>query len=48
MESVEGSVITEEKSRNLNRGPGESVPFLVIQPSKGWVNLRLKELWEYR
>lgn len=26
----------------------ELVPITVIEPSKGWVNLRLKELWEYR
>lgn len=25
-----------------------SVPTLIIEPSKGWVSLRLKELWEYR
>src|SRR4030065_1104316 len=28
--------------------PMESVPFIRIQPSKGWVSLRLNELWEYR
>ena len=25
-----------------------SVPTLIIEPSKGWVSLRLRELWEYR
>ena len=25
-----------------------TVPVLHIRPSKGWVSLRLKELWEYR
>jgi lipopolysaccharide transport system permease protein len=25
-----------------------AVPFLHIEPSKGWVSLRLRELWEYR
>lgn len=26
----------------------ENQPYLRIQPSKGWVNLKLRELWEYR
>ena len=26
----------------------EQLPTLVIQPSKGWVNLGLRELWQYR
>jgi lipopolysaccharide transport system permease protein len=26
----------------------ENVPYLRIEPSKGWVNLNLKEVWEYR
>lgn len=26
----------------------EQLPHLRIQPSKGWVNLKLRELWEYR
>ena len=25
-----------------------AVPTLVIQPSKGWVKLGLRELWRYR
>ena len=28
--------------------PNESVPYIRIQPSKGWVALGLKELWDYR
>jgi lipopolysaccharide transport system permease protein len=27
---------------------GEQLPTLVIQPSTGWVNLGLRELWQYR
>src|SRR3954451_19533739 len=27
--------------------PGD-YPYVRIQPSKGWVSLRLRELWEYR
>ena len=26
----------------------ENLPTLVIRPSRGWVSLRLRELWEYR
>jgi lipopolysaccharide transport system permease protein len=26
----------------------DSLPVLRIEPSRGWVSLRLKELWEYR
>jgi lipopolysaccharide transport system permease protein len=28
--------------------PAFDYPVTVIEPSKGWINLRLKELWEYR
>jgi lipopolysaccharide transport system permease protein len=27
---------------------GEELPVLIIRPSKGWVSLKLGELWEYR
>lgn len=36
----------------MNAARGNSLPaarpFLAIEPSSGWVPLRLKELWEYR
>lgn len=37
-------------SANLAAAPvvGEIVPTIRIQPSKGWVSLGLRELWEYR
>lgn len=28
--------------------PGAAAPTIVIRPSRGWVALRLRELWEYR
>jgi lipopolysaccharide transport system permease protein len=28
--------------------PTPAMPVTIIQPSKGWVSLRLRELWEYR
>lgn len=38
-----------KSSSQQERGTGADVlPFLRIQPSKGWVSLRLRELWEYR
>lgn len=29
-------------------GPTPALPVTIIQPSRGWVSLRLHELWEYR
>ena len=26
----------------------DSIPVTVIEPSRGWVTLKLNELWEYR
>jgi lipopolysaccharide transport system permease protein len=34
--------------QNRNLEVGESVPITIIQPSRGWVSLKLHELWEYR
>ncbi|GAK55280.1 ABC transporter permease protein [Candidatus Vecturithrix granuli] len=31
-----------------NRTKGETVPVLIIQPTKGWGRLALHEVWEYR
>jgi lipopolysaccharide transport system permease protein len=30
------------------RTNGEPMPYVRIEPSKGWVSLKLRELWEYR
>ncbi|MBI4492701.1 MAG: ABC transporter permease [Chloroflexi bacterium] len=35
-------------SQSAIRNPQSAIPTLVIQPSRGWVALRLGELWEYR
>jgi lipopolysaccharide transport system permease protein len=41
--------IQESFAKSLSRIPGpEDVPITRIEPSKGWVSLKLKELWEYR
>lgn len=38
----------ESASIGVHRRLQSAVPILVIQPSRGWVSLRLGELWEYR
>jgi homopolymeric O-antigen transport system permease protein len=35
-------------SQSAIRNPQSEIPTLVIQPSRGWVSLKLGELWEYR
>ena len=30
------------------RAPAEATPVIRIEPSRGWVSLKLRELWEYR
>ncbi len=42
MAAREANVRTEDLRQ------GADVPVLVIEPSRGWVGLKLKELWEYR
>jgi lipopolysaccharide transport system permease protein len=34
--------------RELSSEPPRPQPVLVIEPARGWVSLRLDELWEYR
>jgi lipopolysaccharide transport system permease protein len=38
--------IASRESTSMTAGSAE--PVLIIQPSRGWVSLRLGELWEYR
>ncbi len=52
MASTEVELKTEAKAADAQvyapaQAPG-NVPVTIIQPSKGWVSLKLKELWEYR
>jgi len=42
MAAREANVTVEEAGR------GVEAPVLVIEPSRGWVGLKLRELWEYR
>ena len=32
----------------VERQPATELPIIHIQPSKGWVSLKLRDLWEYR
>lgn len=41
-------VVDIEKRDSSKKAFGSAEPVLVIEPSRGWVSLRLKELWEYR
>jgi lipopolysaccharide transport system permease protein len=42
------SANAELNSNTVGVGPGETIPVLFIRPSRGWVSLKLSELWEYR
>ncbi|MBI3667359.1 MAG: ABC transporter permease [Acidobacteria bacterium] len=42
------SAVTEVTPQAAEGRKSESVPVLRIEPSKGWVSLKLDELWEYR
>lgn len=42
------SVISEPISSSVDEFESRNLPVLIIEPSKGWVSLKLKELWEYR
>jgi len=42
---------THENTEKLREAPlpsGDDLPYLRLEPSRGWVSLKLKELWEYR
>jgi lipopolysaccharide transport system permease protein len=42
------SANAEVSSNSAGIRPGETIPVLFIRPSRGWVSLKLSELWEYR
>lgn len=45
---MEGCRITEGQSLNSESNVPSAVPTLVIRPSRGWLPLNLRELWDYR
>src|SRR5882672_7019657 len=40
--------MTSDSQLAISNAPAVVVPTLRIAPSKGWVSLKLRELWEYR
>lgn len=40
--------VLETKLEAVKLQPVDDIPVLRIEPSRGWVSLRLRELWEYR
>jgi lipopolysaccharide transport system permease protein len=43
------TILNEKKSQSeVNAAPMNNLPHLRIQPSKGWVSLKLNEVWAYR
>lgn len=45
---LEEQLKQKEEIAGLSAPPVSSVPFIRIEPSSGWVSLKLHELWEYR
>jgi len=49
MTTVQGETIGLQRSRAVGGlGLSGEPPVIVIRPSRGWVSLRLRDLWEYR
>jgi lipopolysaccharide transport system permease protein len=46
MAAVQEKVLS--KSQDVLSGEIDDVPVTIIQPSKGWISLNLRELWNYR
>ncbi len=47
--TVREQSVPQNKPKTRNNKPSKSqVPEIIIEPSSGWVALKLKELWEYR
>ncbi len=45
---LEEQLKQKEPVTNLSSTHSAGVPFIRIEPSRGWVSLKLRELWEYR
>lgn len=48
MQPSQASTLSQIKTQPPKKDVENDVPVLRIQPSRGWVSLRLRELWEYR
>lgn len=45
---METAKTLDRRSETAASAEAESVPTIIIEPSRGWVSLKLRELWEYR
>jgi lipopolysaccharide transport system permease protein len=45
---MENNIKNTFLSSSLDTPLPKDIPFIRIEPSKGWISLKLKELWEYR
>src|SRR5213595_358472 len=48
MQSSQAGTLNQIKTQPAKNAVVSDPPVLRIQPSRGWVSLRLNELWEYR
>jgi lipopolysaccharide transport system permease protein len=48
MQSSQTSALSQVKTQPTETEPASDATVTRIQPSRGWVSLRLRELWEYR
>jgi lipopolysaccharide transport system permease protein len=52
MAGIIGRTMTSAKAQSVTQGPEPSaaneVPTVLIRPSRGWISLNLRDLWEYR
>jgi lipopolysaccharide transport system permease protein len=44
----ETTVALEAKSIVVDKASRAALPTLLIEPTRGWVSLKLRDLWEYR
>jgi len=48
IETIEQTAVEEAPAQPQAEAERPAVPVIVIEPSRGWVAVKLKELWEYR
>jgi len=48
IETIEQTAVEETPAQPQAEAERPAVPVIVIEPSRGWVAVKLKELWEYR
>lgn len=49
MAAVQGEAISQQKRAAVGEPPpSDELPVIIIRPSRGWISLNLRDLWEYR